>query len=93
MLIDSDGDTGEPLRHHYDMFLQAMRSVERREVETDPSDAPTTDVPQYHYILPSFFQLLKYLKENDYSFTLVFRTFGQDLPHVRCTLAPQSALA
>jgi hypothetical protein len=41
-----------------------------------------TSARQYHYIIPSFLQLLKHLKETGRSFTLVFRTFGQDLPEV-----------
>jgi hypothetical protein len=42
-----------------------------------------TSARQYHYIIPSFLRLLKHLKETGRSFTLVFRTFGQDLPEVR----------
>uniref|UniRef100_A0A8D3CL96 Si:dkey-32e6.3 n=1 Tax=Scophthalmus maximus TaxID=52904 RepID=A0A8D3CL96_SCOMX len=34
----------------------------------------------YHWILPSFFQLLKDLVQDGREFAIVFRTFGSDLP-------------
>ncbi|KAL6120118.1 uncharacterized protein ACO6RY_04541 [Pungitius sinensis] len=36
----------------------------------------------YHWILPSFFQLLKDLTQEGREFAVVFRTFGSDLPRV-----------
>ncbi|XP_051907482.1 uncharacterized protein si:dkey-32e6.3 [Hippocampus zosterae] len=36
----------------------------------------------YHWILPSFFQLLEDLKRQGTEFAIHFRTFGSDLPHV-----------
>lgn len=36
----------------------------------------------YHWILPSFFQLLKDLVHEGREFAVVFRTFGSDLPRV-----------
>lgn len=36
----------------------------------------------YHWILPSFFQLLKDLAHEGREFAVVFRTFGSDLPRV-----------
>lgn len=36
----------------------------------------------YHWILPSFFQLLKDLVQEGLEFAVVFRTFGTDLPRV-----------
>ncbi|XP_074498931.1 uncharacterized protein LOC141772149 [Sebastes fasciatus] len=36
----------------------------------------------YHWILPSFFQLLKDLVEERRDFAIIFRTFGTDLPRV-----------
>ncbi|KAJ8016538.1 hypothetical protein DPEC_G00008280 [Dallia pectoralis] len=36
----------------------------------------------YHWILPSFFQLLKDLVADGRDFAIVFRTFGSDLPRV-----------
>lgn len=36
----------------------------------------------YHWILPSFFQLLKDLTHEGREFAVVFRTFGSDLPRV-----------
>ncbi|KAJ8265224.1 hypothetical protein COCON_G00143230 [Conger conger] len=40
----------------------------------------------YHWILPSFFQLLQDLVEQGTEFAIVFRTFGTDLPHVLGTM-------
>lgn len=45
----------------------------------------------YHFILPSFFRLLDALYRNGRDFTVIFRTFGTDLP--RALLALRSALA
>lgn len=36
----------------------------------------------YHWILPSFFQLLKDLVGEGREFAILFRTFGNDLPRV-----------
>ena len=36
----------------------------------------------YHWILPSFFQLLKDLVTEGRDFAILFRTFGSDLPRV-----------
>ncbi|CCW60853.1 unnamed protein product [Phytomonas sp. EM1] len=36
----------------------------------------------YHSIVPSFFNLINLLSNLDWSFTLIFRTFGSDLPKV-----------
>lgn len=36
----------------------------------------------YHWILPSFFQLLRDLAQERREFAVVFRTFGSDLPRV-----------
>lgn len=36
----------------------------------------------YHWILPSFFQLLTDLVQEGREFAVVFRTFGRDLPRV-----------
>ncbi|ELR15527.1 uncharacterized protein ACA1_163650 [Acanthamoeba castellanii str. Neff] len=82
------GEPGAPFRPHYDTFLRAMRaaeweSAEPSVVDDDAAPAVPAPAPQYHYILPSFLHLLKHLKESGlYTFTLVFRTFGQDLPHL-----------
>lgn len=45
----------------------------------------------YHFILPSFFRLLDALHRDGRDFTVIFRTFGTDLP--RTLLALRSALA
>ncbi|XP_076015406.1 uncharacterized protein LOC143007820 [Genypterus blacodes] len=36
----------------------------------------------YHWILPSFFQLLRDLVQEGWDFAILFRTFGTDLPRV-----------
>lgn len=36
----------------------------------------------YHWILPSFFQLLRDLSQEGREFAILFRTFGTDLPRV-----------
>uniref|UniRef100_A0A1A8HP44 Si:dkey-32e6.3 n=1 Tax=Nothobranchius kuhntae TaxID=321403 RepID=A0A1A8HP44_NOTKU len=36
----------------------------------------------YHWILPSFFQLLRDLTQEEWEFSILFRTFGTDLPRV-----------
>ncbi|MEQ2181205.1 hypothetical protein GOODEAATRI_008988, partial [Goodea atripinnis] len=36
----------------------------------------------YHWILPSFFQLIRDLAQEGREFAIVFRTFGTDLPRV-----------
>lgn len=41
----------------------------------------------YHWILPSFFQLLRDLAQDGTDFTIVFRTFGTDLPRVLSTMS------
>lgn len=40
------------------------------------------DGQRYHWVLPSFFQLLRDLVTQEADFTIVFRTFGTDLPRV-----------
>lgn len=40
----------------------------------------------YHWILPSFFQLLQDLVAQGTEFAIIFRTFGTDLPHVLGTM-------
>lgn len=39
-------------------------------------------VKQSHQIIPSFFHLINVLSELNWPFTLVFRTFGNDLPEI-----------
>jgi hypothetical protein len=38
--------------------------------------------PGFHYIIPSFFKTIKTLEARGQSFSIVFRTFGDDLPDV-----------
>lgn len=53
-----------------------------------PSDLPAhkelsvkgEDGKLYHWILPSFFQLLQDLTSQGIDFSIIFRTFGTDLP-------------
>ena len=37
---------------------------------------------EYYHILPSFFELVKYLVQNNVDFRIVFRTFGVDVPSI-----------
>ncbi|XP_029292039.1 uncharacterized protein LOC115011163 isoform X2 [Cottoperca gobio] len=41
----------------------------------------------YHWILPSFFQLLRDLVQEGRDFAVIFRTFGNDLPRVLSALS------
>lgn len=55
-----------------------------------PSDLPADkelsvkgeDGKLYHWILPSFFQMLQDLSSQGVEFSILFRTFGTDLPRV-----------
>lgn len=55
-----------------------------------PSDLPADkelsvkgeDGKHYHWILPSFFQMLQDLASQGVEFSILFRTFGTDLPRV-----------
>jgi hypothetical protein len=38
--------------------------------------------PGFHYIIPSFFKTIETLEARGQSFSIVFRTFGDDLPDV-----------
>lgn len=69
--------SGSQLRYRFVELLLALRVEAWKGEETEKSQV------LHHYILPSFFRLLQHLKETGCSFTLVFRTFGQDLPDVR----------
>ncbi|XP_076840383.1 uncharacterized protein LOC143485083 [Brachyhypopomus gauderio] len=40
------------------------------------------DGKQYHWIVPSFFQMLQDLASQEVEFSVLFRTFGTDLPRV-----------
>lgn len=64
-----------------DMLLTAPTAVsplqEDRELAIKGEDGRL-----YHWILPSFFQLLRDLVQEGREFAIVFRTFGTDLPRV-----------
>lgn len=61
-----------PDAHFYDCSLQADRDL----------SVKGEDGRLYHWILPSFFQLLRDLMQERRQFAIVFRTFGTDLPRV-----------
>jgi hypothetical protein len=62
----SPGNPGEKFRVHFDQLKGAMVDGDGKE---------------YH-IVPSFFNLMNALSEADWPFSVVFRTFGTDLPSV-----------
>ncbi len=72
---------GERYRVYYEELLDCLRHQRQKDLDGRPEG-------EFHFIVPSFFNLLKYLKDNKRTFTVVFRTFGQDLPEVPlCSLS------
>ncbi|KAL6076129.1 DM10 domain-containing protein [Balamuthia mandrillaris] len=64
------------LRLKQKLLLKPQKEQEREEEEEEEEQ-------RYHVIVPSFYRLLRHLKETERSFTLVFRTFGEDLPKLQ----------
>ncbi|XP_067095520.1 uncharacterized protein si:dkey-32e6.3 [Osmerus mordax] len=72
---------GRRFRGFLEEHLDLLRWPEGRGAE--PELAVTgEDGRLYHWILPSFFQLLRDLVEEGRDFAVLFRTFGSDLPRV-----------
>ncbi|TNM86314.1 hypothetical protein fugu_006544 [Takifugu bimaculatus] len=65
------------LDQHLDLLLWPNGIKGDRELAVKGEDGRL-----YHWILPSFFQLLKDLVQEGREFAVVFRTFGGDLPRV-----------
>eukprot|EP00941_MAST-03F_sp_MAST-3F-sp1_P002922 g2922.t1 len=66
---------GAKFRENYEELMAIMKAKER------PPLPHSTDSP-YHFILPSFFNLVTTLHQNGRDFGIVFRTFGIDLEEV-----------
>ncbi|XP_067382813.1 uncharacterized protein si:dkey-32e6.3 isoform X1 [Channa argus] len=72
---------GGRFRKFLDEHLQLLRWPEGIKGDKELS-LKGEDGRLYHWILPSFFQLLKDLVQEGREFAIVFRTFGNDLPRV-----------
>ncbi|XP_023681653.1 uncharacterized protein [Paramormyrops kingsleyae] len=69
------------LEEHLHMLLWPTEQEEDRELSVRGEDGRL-----YHWILPSFFQLLQDLATRGGEFAIIFRTFGTDLPRLLSTL-------
>ncbi|XP_069382167.1 uncharacterized protein [Paralichthys olivaceus] len=72
---------GRRFRGVLDEHLDQLRWPEGVEANSELS-VKGEDGRLYHWILPSFFQLLKDLVQEGWEFAILFRTFGTDLPRV-----------
>ncbi|KAK2851018.1 hypothetical protein Q5P01_007294 [Channa striata] len=72
---------GRRFRKFRDEHLELLRWPEGIKGDKDLS-YKGEDGRLYHWIVPSFFQLLKDLVQEGREFAIVFRTFGIDLPRV-----------
>lgn len=72
---------GQRFRGVLDEHLDLLRWPEDVKGDTELS-VKGEDGRLYHWILPSFFQLLKDLVQEEREFAILFRTFGTDLPRV-----------
>ncbi|XP_067447482.1 uncharacterized protein si:dkey-32e6.3 [Thunnus thynnus] len=72
---------GQRFRGVLDEHLDLLRWPEDIKGDTELS-VKGEDGRLYHWILPSFFQLLKDLVQEEREFAILFRTFGTDLPRV-----------
>ncbi|XP_062283690.1 uncharacterized protein si:dkey-32e6.3 [Scomber scombrus] len=72
---------GRRFRGVLDEHLDLLRWPEDVKGDTELS-VKGEDGRLYHWILPSFFQLLKDLVQEEREFAILFRTFGSDLPRV-----------
>jgi len=75
----AQGQPGEAFQPHCEAFLREL---------TLPDDIAGTEaakaagLSQDAFIIPAFFELMLHLKKTNRLFSLVFRTFGTDLPDV-----------
>ncbi|KAM9750905.1 uncharacterized protein ACNS7B_007892 isoform 1-T1 [Menidia menidia] len=72
---------GRPFRGVLDQHLELLRWPEGTKGDRELS-VRGEDGRLYHWILPSFFQLLRELSREGRDFAVLFRTFGSDLPRV-----------
>lgn len=77
-----DGHPGERLRPHYDQLLAALRLDDAQRAALEATDwAARAGLDRGHVrLLPSFFHLLRHLDKARPRATLIFRTYGTDLP-------------
>lgn len=83
------GQAGEGLRPHLEQMLAALRLPQGvREVLAREAWSQEADLDRgYVHLLPGFFRLLEHLDRERPDTTLVFRTYGSDLPSVAAELA------
>eukprot|EP01062_Namystynia_karyoxenos_P074517 TRINITY_DN71445_c0_g1_i1.p1 TRINITY_DN71445_c0_g1~~TRINITY_DN71445_c0_g1_i1.p1 ORF type:complete len:359 (+),score=127.36 TRINITY_DN71445_c0_g1_i1:36-1112(+) len=72
------GNPGESVRQRY-LELREKLSLPKG---VTLSCAPAAVGPGRHFLLPSFFHMLRKLHDDGREFRIVFRTFGVDLPEV-----------
>lgn len=72
------GSPGERYRAHFDQLMQALTLPPNITLP----DAPAAIGPGRHFMLPSFFEVVLALERAGRDFSIVFRTFGVDLPDV-----------
>lgn len=72
------GQPGELYRPRYDHLIQALALPPNIELP----HAPEAVGKGRHFLLPSFFELVLSLERAGRDFSIVFRTFGVDLPEV-----------
>ncbi|KAJ0036427.1 hypothetical protein NQD34_005104 [Periophthalmus magnuspinnatus] len=77
----TSSSTGRRFRAVLEEHLELLRWPPDTEADPDLS-VRGEDGRLYHWILPSFFQLLLDLDSERSDFAIVFRTFGSDLPRV-----------
>lgn len=49
---------------------------------TSSDQQSATRPEEYHFIVPAFFRLIQYLQQEKAKFSIIFRTFGSDIPDV-----------
>ena len=77
----SKGSIGESFEKYYDILLNAMKPSENAVSIANENNLPFIS-NGYYQILPSFFKLLLVLEEKKIDYSIVFRTFGDDIPKV-----------
>jgi hypothetical protein len=88
------GQPGYIYRHYYEKLEACLRFPQTTTPSTATDIDTNTDTEtashthknssseKFHYLVPSFLNLLKHLHDTRRQFTLVFRTYGQDLPEL-----------
>ena len=82
------GQPGRPLRPWFDRMMEALTLSEAtQEALRDQPWAAAAGLDRGRVrLLPSFFKLMKHLHDARRDFTLVFRTYGSDIPEVAAEL-------